>query len=79
MRALFTLVAREAPRVDTPEDGYGDEVRRAFSVALDTMAGSVACFGDLIAAEVDGREEEHTTRWVRASTRCASRAPSWPS
>lgn len=58
VRALFAVVAREAPVDDTPDDGYGDEVRHAFSVVLDTMATSLTCFGALVEAEVDGREAE---------------------
>ena len=57
-RALFLVVAREAPETDTPEDGYGDEVRRAFSVVLAEMAAAVRRFGLLVEAEVTGREGE---------------------
>lgn len=58
VRSMFAVVAREAPRHDTPDDGYGDAVREAFSVVLATMAEAVDTFGRLVQAEVDGRPEE---------------------
>ncbi|XVX21220.1 FUSC family protein [Actinomycetota bacterium] len=62
VRSMLTLVQRaapeEAPEAVGDDDGFGGEVRAAFAHVLETMSGSVEAFGELLEAEVAGREEE---------------------
>ncbi|GAB7190028.1 aromatic acid exporter family protein [Kineococcus sp. NUM-3379] len=58
IRTLFALVLREAPQHPTPDDGYGHEVREAFSVVLTEVAACLQAFGALVEAETAGREAE---------------------
>ncbi|WP_345711794.1 aromatic acid exporter family protein [Kineococcus glutinatus] len=56
IRALFVTMHQEAPRESTPDDGYGEEVRRAFAVVLEEVASCLQAFGELVEAEVAGAE-----------------------
>lgn len=58
VRALFLLMVREAPEHETPDDGYGDEVRAAFSVVLANVADCLDAFGALVQAEASGDEAD---------------------
>jgi len=58
VRALFLLMLKEAPEHETPDDGYGDEVRAAFAVVLGNVADCVEAFGALVQAEADDVEPE---------------------
>ncbi len=58
VRALFVLMLKEAPEHETPDDGYGHEVRAAFAVVLADVADCLEAFGALIQAEAGGAEED---------------------
>lgn len=51
MRALFVVMRKEAPETENPDDGYGEEVRAAFSLLLRNVAECVDAFGSLVLAE----------------------------
>ncbi len=55
VRALLVIMGKEAPIERTPDDGYGEEVRRAFAVVLDEVARCFDAYGQLIDAEAHGR------------------------
>ncbi|WP_148043423.1 hypothetical protein [Flexivirga caeni] len=58
VRALFSVMSKEAPQESTPDDGYGDQVRAAFAVALHELAEAIRAFGSLVEAEFLQREGE---------------------
>lgn len=58
VRALFVLMLKEAPEHQTPDDGYGHEVRAAFAVVLVDVADCLEAFGALIQAEALGVEDD---------------------
>ncbi|BDZ44505.1 FUSC family protein [Naasia aerilata] len=50
-RALLAAIARESAGTDEAPNTAGAELRRAFAVVLDDVAGGLRAFGDLIDAE----------------------------
>lgn len=56
-RSLLLAVINEIPPGGR-EDVYGEQVREAFAVVLEDLAESVEAFGELVAAEAQGREVE---------------------
>ncbi|MGB7449557.1 MAG: aromatic acid exporter family protein [Ornithinimicrobium sp.] len=58
VRALYFTMQREAPATNTPDDGYGHEVRAAFAVLLEHVADSVDAFGEVVDAEAREADEE---------------------
>ena len=58
IRALFATMYAEAPEHETPDDGYGDEVRPAFAVLLRHVADCLDAFGALVEAEAERSEAE---------------------
>src|SRR5690625_399921 len=56
MRALFATMFTEAPESETPDDGYGEQVRTAFAVLLGHVADCLDAFGALIEAEAQNSE-----------------------
>lgn len=58
VRALFVVMRTEVPTGDEPDDPYGDELRSAFAVVLDDVADCISGFGELVIAEIEGREED---------------------
>lgn len=54
IRALFQLMSKYAPEHETPDDGYGEDVRAAFAVVLDDVAECLTAFGALVQAETRG-------------------------
>ena len=57
-RALFSAMLTEAPEYETPDDGYGEQVRPAFAVLLGYVADSLDAFGALVEAEAESSEVE---------------------
>ncbi|SDT29613.1 FUSC family protein [Microlunatus soli] len=66
LRALFTAIVGELPDGEEPEDRFGDELRQIFAVVLGQTAECLRAFGELVAAEADGREE-HAEEALRQS------------
>jgi hypothetical protein len=68
IRALFTAMLAELPTEDDQdgehdddhqrEDRFGAELRQVFAVVLAQTADSLRAFGELVAAEAEGREQE---------------------
>lgn len=58
VRGLFNVMTREAPREDTPDDGYGEDVRPALAWVLETLADCIAAYGRYVEAEVVDRAGE---------------------
>jgi hypothetical protein len=58
VRTLFSTMHQEAPEHQTPDDGYGDEVRPAFAVLLNNVADCIEAFGALVEAEAENAEAE---------------------
>jgi hypothetical protein len=58
IRALFATMFAEAPEHETPDDGYGEQVRPAFAVLLSHVADCLDAFGALVEAEADSSEAE---------------------
>lgn len=58
IRTLFATMITEAPEHETPDDGYGDEVRPAFAVLLGHVADCLDAFGALVEAEAQDAEVE---------------------
>jgi len=58
VRALFVVMLKEAPEQQTPDDGYGEEVRAAFALLLSNVADCVNAFGALVEAEATDLEAE---------------------
>lgn len=61
VRALYVRMLREAPQTAAPEgmdDGYGAEIREAFSVVLSWLSQCIGTFGALVYAEAEQREAE---------------------
>ncbi|WP_168202674.1 MULTISPECIES: aromatic acid exporter family protein [Georgenia] len=58
IRALFATMFAEAPEHETPDDGYGDDVRPAFAVLLGHVADCLDAFGALVEAEAERSEAE---------------------
>lgn len=56
IRALFATMFAEAPEYETPDDGYGEQVRPAFAVLLGHLADSLDAFGALVEAEAQSSE-----------------------
>lgn len=56
IRALFATMFAEAPEYETPDDGYGEQVRPAFAVLLGHLADSLDAFGALVEAEAESSE-----------------------
>lgn len=63
-RSLFIVIRREAPAVETPDDGFGEEVRRAFAVVLSDVGRCIGSFGELIQAEAEGDVSDAARRHV---------------
>jgi Aromatic acid exporter family member 1 len=58
VRSLFSTMLKEAPEYQTPDDGYGDQVRPAFAVLLRNVADCLEAFGALVGAEAENAEAE---------------------
>lgn len=58
VRTLFATMHKEAPEHQTPDDGYGDQVRPAFAVLLNNVADCIEAFGALVEAEAENAEAE---------------------
>ncbi|MCH8614312.1 FUSC family protein [Arsenicicoccus dermatophilus] len=58
LRNLLLLMVEAAPEGFTRDDGYGEDVRVAFSVVLSDVAECLRTFGDLVAAEARGDVDE---------------------
>jgi hypothetical protein len=58
VRLLFSTMLKEAPEYQTPDDGYGEQVRPAFSVLLGNVADCLEAFGALVEAEAEHAEAE---------------------
>ncbi|WP_193311444.1 FUSC family protein [Georgenia satyanarayanai] len=58
IRALLATMFAEAPEHETPDDGYGEQVRPAFAVLLDHVADCLEAFGALVEAEAHSSEVE---------------------
>ena len=56
IRALFATMFTEAPEYETPDDGYGEQVRPAFAVLLGHVADCLDAFGELVEAEAQNAE-----------------------
>lgn len=56
IRALFATMYMEAPEHETPDDGYGEQVRPAFAVILGHVADCLDGFGALVQAEAENAE-----------------------
>ncbi len=56
IRALFATMFTEAPEYETPDDGYGEQVRPAFAVLLGHLADCLDAFGALVEAEAESSE-----------------------
>lgn len=56
IRTLFATMLTEAPEHETPDDGYGEEVRPAFAVLLAHVADCLEVFGALVQAEAENSE-----------------------
>src|SRR5699024_7898842 len=56
IRALFATMFTEAPEYETPDDGYGEQVRPAFAVLLNHVADCLDAFGALVEAEAQKAE-----------------------
>jgi len=61
IQALFATILREAPIDPTVHDGFGDEIRPAFAVVLETMADAITAFAEDVDAEVEGRAADRAT------------------
>lgn len=57
LRAVFTAIVAELPDGE-PEDRFGEELRQIFAVVLSQVADCLRAFGELVAAEADGREDQ---------------------
>lgn len=57
-RALFLAIAEEAPEVDTPDDGFGEDVRAALAEVLADVGECLDAFGALVESEVSGLESD---------------------
>ncbi len=58
VRALYFTMRKEAPEFETPDDGYGDEVRIAFAVLLDNVASAIEAFGAVLQAEAQDMSDD---------------------
>lgn len=58
VRSLFSAMHKEAPEHQTPDDGYGEQVRPAFAVLLGNVADCLEAFGALVEAEAENAEAE---------------------
>lgn len=58
IRALFATMFTEAPEYETPDDGYGEQVRPAFAVLLGHLADCLDAFGALVEAEAENSDVE---------------------
>ncbi len=58
VRLLFERMLREAPSSPTDDDGYGEEIREAFSVVLTWLGQCIGTFGELVQAEAQDQEAE---------------------
>lgn len=63
-RQLFYVMSAEAPEHPNPDDGYGDQVRRVFSIVLREVGLSIGGFGDLLAAEAAGDATKMRLRYA---------------
>ena len=62
-RQVFRVMQAEAPLHPSPDDGYGDQVRRIFSVVLREVGLTVAEFGALLEAEAGGDVRDARVRY----------------
>lgn len=58
IRTLFATMLTEAPEHETPDDGYGEDIRSAFAVLLGQVADCLDAFGALVEAEAEDSEVE---------------------
>ncbi|WP_324651117.1 FUSC family protein [Georgenia sp. H159] len=58
IRALLATMHTEAPEYETPDDGYGEQVRPAFAVLLGHVADCLDAFGALVEAEAESSEAQ---------------------
>lgn len=61
VRALYTVLLREAPAGQAEEDTFGAEVRPAFAVVLDTMADCTLAYGSLVEDRYHHRSQTPAT------------------
>lgn len=62
-RQLFYVMQAEAPQDPNPDDGYGDQVRRIFSIVLREVGLAIGGYGELLTAEVAGDAEQVRIRY----------------
>jgi hypothetical protein len=58
IRSLYAVLLSELPTEERPDDVYGEDLRSAFALVLQDVAYCIRGFGDLVVAEVTGREQE---------------------
>ncbi len=58
VRSLFHTVAVEAPHHETPDDGYGEQVRPAFAWVLSTLAEAIGAYGRYVEGQVEARGDD---------------------
>ena len=58
VRSLFHVVAVEAPRHETPDDGYGEQIRPALAWVLSTLAEAIGAYGRYVEGEVEDRGDD---------------------
>lgn len=58
VRTLFVTMLTEAPEHETPDDGYGEQIRPAFAVLLGHVADCLDAFGALVESEAVNSEVE---------------------
>jgi len=61
IRNLLHVVTMEAPVRETPDDGYGEDVRPAFAWVLEILAEAIAAYGQFVEAEVEGGRPDRRT------------------
>lgn len=74
VRALYTVLLREAPAGAATEDTFGAEVRPAFAVVLDTMADCILAYGSLVEDRYHHRSQTPATLAEALDTLRESRA-----
>lgn len=74
VRALYTVLQREAPAGQAQEDTFGAEVRPAFAVVLDTMADCILAYGSLVEDRYHHRSQTPATLAEALDTLRESRA-----
>lgn len=61
VRALYTVLLREAPPGQAREDTFGSDLRPAFAVVLDTMADAILAYGSLVEDRYHHRSQTPAT------------------